>query len=125
MLAGWNLFAGPQWVPRYASPHVLGTKGSRHQTSKIGGSTGKRNLPYDIVFDEWQYFPHIFIFIVMRVHIDYQHVIEIAAASLFSGMRKQMRSIELLDCYAPATIRYEFHRFCLSKPLHLHQVNFR
>jgi hypothetical protein len=46
---------------------------------------------------------------VMRVDVDDQNVVELALVRLLAGVGEKPGGVELIDRYAPATIRNEVH----------------
>jgi hypothetical protein len=72
---------------------------------------GDGQLPQDIVLHEREDILEMLILVVMRVHVDDQHIVEFALLSLLRGVGEQAAGIELLNRDAAAAIRFQIHIF--------------
>ena len=121
--SGVGLFASTQGEPRHAAAHVLVTNRAWQQPAAVGPAAGlQRELTLHVVFDERENFPHVFVFVVVGVHVDDQDVIEAPSAGLLARMGEQPRRIQLVDRNSTVSIGDHFHGFFLSRAAAAHTM---
>ena len=115
-LAGLGLLRGAQRIARHAAAHVLGEAGmARHDGAARGaGAAPHGDLAQHVVFHVGEDFREILVLVVVRIHVDDQHVVEIALHRLLAGVRQQPGGVQLVDRYASAAFSEQVHGCLLS-----------
>ena len=70
---------------------------------------GRPDVAEHLVLHIGQDFREMLVLVMMRVHVDDQHVVEVASMRLLAGIGEKAAGVQLLDRYAPAAISDEFH----------------
>src|SRR5262249_52002425 len=95
---------------RDAPAHLLETDGvGGNDAAAALAATAQRELAQDVVLHEGKKLVQALVLVVVRIHVDDEHVVELALLRLLAGMRKQPRCVELFDGDAPAAVGDEVH----------------
>src|SRR5262249_43309028 len=110
VLAVIRLLRRAQRVAGDAAAHVLEPDLGRHEVlpTELGAARYCELLEH-LVLHERQDVAQVLVLVVMRVHVDDQHVVEVAAVRLLARIGQQPRGVELFHRYAPAAISNEVH----------------
>src|SRR5215471_17439738 len=110
-----GLLGGPQWVEDNTAAGVLVSEGDRidDTTPELGGLR-LRQLTQDVVLHEWNDLLETLSFVVVRIDIDDEYVVEVALHGLLAGMRQQPTGIEYLDANPPSAVSDQVDCFHLG-----------
>ena len=126
MPARLGLLRAAHRVARDAAAHVLGEARLRRQdAAPCGGAAAHGDLLEHVVLHERENFGHVLVLVVVGVHVDDQHVVELALHRLLARVRQEAGGVELLDCYASAAVGDEVHGSSPSYSLDSLSMSFR
>src|ERR1700756_264623 len=100
-----GLLGGPQWVAGHAATGVLVSERDRiDDTAPELRGLRLRQLTQGVVLHEWNDLLETLRFVVVRIDIDDEYVLELAFHGLLAGMRQQPTGIEPLDANPPSAV---------------------
>ena len=109
-LAVLGLLAAAHRIACHPAAHVLVAGRHRHNARPLlGAAADHGELAQHVIFHERQELVVVLVFVMVRIDVDDQDVVELALMRLLARVREQPGGVELFDGYAAPAVGYQVH----------------